>query len=304
MMRFIAAALSFALAAVPAAAEPPKVVATFSVLGDMVRNVGGDRVELTTLVGPDGDTELYQPTVADARALAEAKIVIMNGLNPEFEPWLEPLLKQAGFTGLRLVASEGVHTIIAAEEENRGGKAERAGTTIDQHAWHDASNGPVYVRNIVSALAKIDPANAAFYRERGEAYAAELRAVHDWAKTEIATVPKVKRKVITSHDGFQYLARGYGITMLAARGWSNDTEPSAADVARLIAQIRKEKVRAIFVENMNDPRLIKRIASEAGGFIGGTLYSDALSKSGTEADTYVKMMRANIGALKAGMLKN
>ena len=283
-----------------AAAEPVKVVATFSILGDMIKSVAGDRIALTTIVGGDGDSELYQPTPGDAKAVAEAKLLVMNGLNEEFEPWLDGLVKQANFRGAKLVASKGVKPMSEADEKGEGKDAAK----LDQHAWHDVANAIIYVRNIADGLAKADPANAAEYRGRADAYAKELRELDGWAKGEIAAVPKAKRKVITSHDAFQYLARAYGVTMIAARGWSNEREASAEDVARLLKQIRQDRVKAIFVENMNDPRLIQRIAQEAGATIGGTLYSDSLSKPGGEADSYVKMVHHNIAALKEAMLKN
>jgi zinc/manganese transport system substrate-binding protein len=285
-----------------AAAEPLKIVATFSVLGDMVATISGDRVALITIVGGDGDTELYQPTPADARALAEATMLVLNDINPEFEPWLDGLVRQSGFKGTRLVASRGAKIITEAEEE--GHDAGNGAPKSDQHAWHDLANGAVYARNIGEALAKADPANGDFYKTRADAYIADIKKLDAWAKAEIAQVPKAKRKVITSHDGFQYLGKAYGLKLVPARGWANDKEASADDIARLVRQIRQDKVRAIFVENMNDPRVIERVAQETGAVIGGTLYSDALSKPGGEADTYLKMMRHNIDALKAGMLKN
>ena len=284
------------------ATTPPRVVATFSVLGDMVQRIAGDHVTLTTIVGPDGDTESYEPTAADARAVAEADMLVMNGLNPEFEPWLGGLLMQTEVHGARCVASEGAHTIKKADEENTSGKFKPR--ELDQHAWHDAANGAIYAANIAAALIRLDPANADDYRAQADAYHRELLELDAWAKQRIADVPAAKRKVITSHDGFAYLARAYGITIIGARGWTNDTEPSAAQVARLIQQIRQDKVRAIFIENMNDPRLIERVAREAGATIGGTLYSDALSKPGGEADTYLKMVRHNVSTLKSAMLKN
>jgi zinc/manganese transport system substrate-binding protein len=285
-----------------AAAQPLKVVATFSVLGDMVAAIAGDRVSLATIVGGDGDTELYQPTPADARTLGDAKLLVMNDINPEFEPWLDGLIRQSDFKGTRLVASHGAKILTEAEEE--GGETGSAGPKSDQHAWHDLANGVIYARNIGEGLAKADPANADFYKSREDAYIAELKKLDAWAKAEIAEVPRAKRKVITSHDGFEYLGKAYGIRLIPARGWVNDKEPSAEDVARLVRQVRQDKVKAIFVENMNDPRVIRRVAQEAGATIGGTLYSDALSKPGGEADTYVKMFRHNIAALKAGMLRN
>ncbi|PWT90840.1 MAG: metal ABC transporter substrate-binding protein [Proteobacteria bacterium] len=295
---FIAAIM--ALAATPASAtEPPKVVATFSVLGDMIGRIAGDKVQLTTIVGGDGDCELYQPTAANARAVAQARLFVMNDLNPRFEPWAEPLLKRAAFRGTKLMASQGVNVIT--EYKPRGAVK---GPQVDQHAWHDPANGLVYVANIAEGLAQLDPANAAYYRAQADGYAGEIRALDAWAKSELAAIPSAKRRVITSHDGFEYLARAYEIEMTPARGMVNDTDPSAEDIARLIQQIRTTKVKAIFIENMNDPRLIERVAREAGASIGGTLYSDALSKPGGQADTYLKMIRHNIATLKAAMLKN
>src|SRR5216683_3227016 len=283
---FIAVVLALAATAARAA-ERPKVVATFSVLGDMIARIAGDKAHLTTIVGGDGDCELYQPTAADARAVAEARLFVMNDLNPRFEPWAEPLLKQAAFRGTKLVASQGVNVIM--DDRPRGAVK---GPQVDQHAWQDPANALVYVANIAEGLAQLDPANAAFYQAQADGYAREIRALDAWAKSELAAVPSAKRRVITSHDGFEYLARAY------------DTDPSADDIARLIQQIRTTKVKAIFIENMNDPRLIQRVAREAGASIGGTLYSDALSKPGGEADTYLKMVRHNVSALKAAMLKN
>lgn len=297
--RSFIAALAMFVAAPARAAERPKVVATFSVLGDMSGRIAGDKVHLTTIVGGDGDCELYQPTAADARAVAEARLFIMNDINPRFEPWAGPLLKRAAFRGTKLIASQGVNVVI--DDRPRGGAK---GPQADQHAWHDPANGLVYVANIAEALARLDPANAAFYRAQADSYAREIRALDAWAKSELAAIPGAKRRVITSHDGFEYLARAYDIEMTPARGAVNDTDPSADDIARLIQQIRTAKVKAIFIENMNDPRLIERVAREAGATIGGTLYSDALSKSGGEADTYLKMVRHNVSALKAAMLNN
>ena len=295
---FIAAIV--ALTAAPArAAERAKVVATFSVLGDMTARIAGDKVQLRTIVGGDGDCELYQPTAADARTVADARLFVMNGLNPRFEPWAEPLLKRAAFRGTKLVASQGVNVIV--DDRPRGAVK---GPQVDQHAWHDPANGLVYVANIAEGLARLDAPKAAFYRTQAEGYAGEIRSLDAWAKSELAAVPSAKRRVITSHDGFEYLARAYDIEVTPARGTVNDTDPSAEEIAKLIQQIRTTKVKAIFIENMNDPRLIERVAREAGATIGGTLYSDALSKQGGEADTYLKMVRHNVSALKAAMLKD
>src|SRR5215212_4674342 len=202
------------------AAERIKVVATFSVIGDMVANVGGDKVDLVTLVGPAGDTELFKPSLADGKSVAEAKIVFMNDLNDEFEPWLEPLLKQVKFSGAKIVVSRGVKTLSSTEE--RAPRNKSAEEEIDKHAV-------IYVRNIAAALVKGDPANASDYRLRADAYIKELQALDAWAKAEIAALPAAKRRFLASHDSLQYLAKAYGITLLSINGWTNNSEPSAAE---------------------------------------------------------------------------
>jgi zinc/manganese transport system substrate-binding protein len=284
------------------AADKPIVVATFSVLADMVANVSGDHVELATIVGPDADTELYQPTLADSRTVARARIVFMNDLNDEFEPWLEPLLKQVGFGGTKVVVSRGAKTLSGVEEHAISGK--ELAPAIDQHAWMDPRNGIVYVKNIAEALARTDPTNAADYRARAAAYIKELQAVDAWARAEMAAVPPAKRRIISSHDAFEYLAKAYSITLISVYGWTNKREPSAAEVSLLARQVDQEHVRALFLDSITDPRVMQRIATETGAAIGGMLYGDALSKPGGEADTYIQMLRYDIATLKAGMLKN
>ena len=301
--RFVVASVAILLSVgVAEAAERIKVVATFSVIGDMVTNVAGDRVDLVTLVGPGGDTELFKPSMADGKSVAEAKIVFMNDLNDEFEPWLEPLLKQVKFSGTKIVVSRGAKTFTSNEE--RAPRSKSAEEEIDQHAWLDPKNGVIYVRNIAAALAKSDPANAADYRARAAAYIKELQAIDAWAKAEIAALPPARRRVLASHDSLQYLAKAYGITLLSINGWTNNSEPSAAELARLAQQIRRENIHALFLDSITDPRAMQQIAKETGASIGGTLYGDALSKPGEEADTYLKMLRHDVATLKAGMMKN
>jgi len=301
--RVIFAGVAILLGASAAAAtERIKVVATFSVIGDMVANVAGDKVDLVTLVGPAGDTELFRPSLADGKSVAEAKIVFMNDLNDEFEPWLEPLLKQVKFSGAKIVVSRGVKTYTSTEERaprNKSGEEE-----IDQHAWLDPKNGVIYIRNIAAALVKNDPANAADYRLRADAYIKELQALDAWAKAEIAALPAAKRRFLASHDSLQYLAKAYGITLLSINGWTNNNEPSAAQLARLAKQVRQERIQALFLDSITDPRAMQQVAKETGASIGGTLYGDALSKPGGDADTYLKMLRHDVATLKAGMMKN
>jgi len=301
--RVIFAGVAILLGASAAGAtERIKVVATFSVIGDMVANVAGDKVDLVTLVGPAGDTELFKPSLADGKSVAEAKIVFMNDLNDEFEPWLEPLLKQVKFSGAKIVVSRGAKTLTSIEE--RAPRNKSVEEEIDQHAWLDPKNGVIYVRNIAAALVKGDPANAADYRARADAYIKELQALDAWAKAEIAALPAAKRRFLSSHDSLQYLAKAYGITLLSINGWTNNSEPSAAELARLAKQVRQERIHALFLDSITDPRAMQQVAKETGASIGGTLYGDALSKPGGDADTYLRMLRHNVATLKAGMMKN
>jgi zinc/manganese transport system substrate-binding protein len=294
---------TLALPVTPArAVDKQTIVATFSVLGDMVKNVASDHFDLVTIVGPDSDTELYQPTLADSHTVAGARLVFLNDLNDEFEPWLEPLLKQTGFAGTKVVASRGAKTITAEEEHPISGK--EAAPVIDQHAWMDPKNGIVYVRNIAQALARVDPGNSADYKARATAYIKELQALDAWLRNEMATVPQSKRRVIASHDSLQYLARACGITLISINGWTNKSEPSAAELARLAQQIEAEHVHALFLDSITDPRAMERISKETGATISGTLYGDSLSKPGSEADTYIAMIRHDVLTLKAGILKN
>jgi zinc/manganese transport system substrate-binding protein len=302
LFRSIIACVGILLVSGPtAAADKIKVVATFSVIGDMVATVAGDRVDLTTMVGPAGDTELFKPSLADGKSVAEAKIVFMNDLNDEFEPWLEPLLKRVKFGGTKVVVSRGAKTYSSSEERAPRGKTVEE---IDQHAWLDPKNGVIYVKNITAALARNDPANAAEYRARAAAYIKELQDLDAWAKAEVAAVPPAKRRILSSHDSLQYLAKAYGITMLSINGWTNNSEASASELASLTKQIRQEGIRALFLDSITDPRSMQQVAKETGAAIGGTLYGDALSKPGGEADTYLKMLRHDVTTLTAGMMKN
>jgi len=201
----------------------------------MVANVAGDHVDLVTIVGPNGDTELYRPTLADSRTIAGARIVFVNDLNDDFEPWLDPLLKQSGFIGTKVVASRGAKTITAEEEHPISGK--EAAPVIDQHAWLDPKNGVVYTKNIAQALERADPPNAVDYRARAASYTKQLLSLDAWMRNEMAAVPVAKRRIIASHDSLQYLAKACGITLISINGWTNKSEPSAAELAKLARQI-------------------------------------------------------------------
>lgn len=309
IFRTIAVAWFIAVAATTTvAAAPLKVVASFSILGDMVVQVGGELVAVRTLVGPDGDAHVYQPTPGDAQAVAGAGLVVVNGLG--FEGWLDRLIGAAGYRGQVVTASSGVAAQTMVEEEEEGGVT-RPGRKLvspkrveDPHAWQDLRNGVIYVRNIAEGLAAADPANAATYRARAQAYARELTALDRWVRDTLEPIPADRRKVITGHDAFGYFANAYGVMFTAPVGISTEAEPTAADVARLIRQIRQEHVKALFVENMTDPRLIEQIGRETGAEPGGTLYADALSQAAGPAPTYVAMFRHNTALLAAAMRRN
>ncbi len=303
IVRPLGAALAALLLAAPGqAADRIPVIATFSVIADMLANVGGDHIDITTIVGAGGDCELYQPTPADVAKLASTRAVFLNDLNDEFEPWLEPLLKQAAFKGAKVVVTRGVHTLTAEEEHPVSGR--QLPTAIDQHAWLDPRNGIIYVRNVAEALARLDPADAADFRARAAAYTKQLQALDDWARKEMAGVPVSKRRALSSHNSLQYIANAYGITLLTVNGWTNKSEPSAAELAKLARQIRAARVKALFLDSITDPRAMQRIAAETGATIGGTLYGNSLSPAGGEADSYLKMLRHDVTTLKAGMLSN
>lgn len=295
---FLAALATLAVAATSPswAADKLKVVTTFTILGDMVRNVGGEHTALTTLVGPDGDAHVYEPTPADARALAEADLVIVNGLG--FEGWIGRLVKASGYKGPVVVASDGISALKAEEDQGHAqAHAEKDKDhdhgELDPHAWQDLANGRLYVANIARALAAADPAHADDYRRRAESYDGELVALDRDIRSRLDTVPADRRKVITSHDAFQYFGRAYGIDFHAPVGLSTESEPSAGEVAALIRQMRNEGIQALFVENITDPRLVQQLAREAGAVIGGTLYSDSLSGPTGPAPTYLDMFRHN-----------
>jgi len=276
------------------AAEPLSVVASFSILGDLVQVVGGDRVKVATLAGPEADAHEFNPSPEHAKAVLGAKLFVVNGLN--FEPWAQKLAKSAGYKGETVVASQGVKARQMAAE------AGHAHAELDPHAWQNPLNVVQYVSNIAAGLAKADPSGAATYQANAEAYAKQLKDFDAQAKAQFDAITPAKRKVITSHDAFGYLAARYGITMLAPEGVNTDSEPSAKHVAQLIRQIKREKIKAVFVENMSNPKLIEQLSQDAGVRVGATLYSDALSQASGPAPTYMKMMNHNLTQLVAGML--
>jgi zinc/manganese transport system substrate-binding protein len=287
------------------AQEKLPVVASFSILGDLVKNVGGDRVALTTLVGPDGDAHVYSPTPADAKKVAEAKLVFVNGLG--FEGWMERLVEASDSKAEVVTASAGVVPIPGEEEEDHDHAAgnkqaeEHEHGANDPHAFQSIPNGKIYVANIRDALIKADPAGKADYEANAAGYLAKLDALDAEVRAAVGHIPEGQRKIITSHDAFGYFGKTYGFEFLAPQGISTDAEPSARDVAALVKQIKADGVKAIFVENITDKRLIEQIARESGAVIGGELFSDALSPPDGPAGTYIDMFRHNIRALSAAL---
>jgi zinc/manganese transport system substrate-binding protein len=262
------------------------VVASFSILGDLVKNVGGDKVDVATLVGPNGDVHVYTPAPSDAKKNADARLLVMNGLG--LEGWLPRLVQSAGSKATIVTASNGIAPL-------------QLGSDADPHAWQSVANVRIYVANIRDALIAADPADAAVFRANAERYLGELNALDAEVRAAIAKIPPERRKVITTHNAFGYFAAAYGVTFVAPVGVSTESEPSARDIATLIQQIKAEKIPAVFLENLGDDRLIRRIAAETGAKAGGTLYSDSLTDEKGPAPTYIALVRHNIKALTSAL---
>jgi zinc/manganese transport system substrate-binding protein len=299
----ILAALAAASAILPASAQQEatklKVVTTFSILGDFAREVGGDRVDVTTLVGPNGDIHVYTPTPADAEAIKNARLVIVNGLG--LEGWLPRLVKSSGSNATIVVATHGTvpRKVAASEILSR----DRGAGSVDPHAWQSVPNAETYVANIRDAMVAADPANAVAYTANASAYQARLEALDGEVRRALAPIPSNRRMVISTHDAFGYFAAAYGITFVAPEGVSTETEPSAQDIASIIAQIKKEKIPAVFLESTSDPRLMRQIASETGAKLGGTLYSDSLTGKNGAAPGYIEMVRHNVRTIASALAK-
>ncbi|MHC2256038.1 zinc/manganese transport system substrate-binding protein [Bradyrhizobium embrapense] len=270
------------------AEERIKVVASFSILADMVRNVGGNDVDVAALVGPDGDAHVYAPTPADAKKVADARLLVINGLG--FEGWLPRLLQASGSKAPVVVATKGI-------------MPRKMGGHDDPHAWQSVANAKIYVVNIRDALIAAAPDHAGVFKANADAYLAKLEALDREVHEAVARVPEARRKVISTHGAFGYFADAYGVTFFAPQSVSTDSEPSARDIAAIIAQIKVAKIPAVFLENISDPRLVERIAAETGAKVGGTLYSDSLTGEKGQAPTYIDMVRHNIKAL-TGALAN
>ena len=304
------------------AEEPIPVVATFSILGDMVERIGGEHIALTTLVGPDGDSHVYQPTPKAARSVAESDVLFLNGL--DFEGWLERLAEAASFDGAMVVATNGVVPIAFDDhndhddekhddhddhddekhddhddhdDEKHDDHAGHNHGAFDPHAWQSLENAVIYANNIAAGLAQADPENAGDYYANRAAFVAEVEMLSADIEAMMKSLPADKRTVVTPHDAFGYFAATYDLTFVAPQGMSTESEVSAGDVAALITQIREESISAVFIESITDNRMMEQIANETGATIGGTLYSDALSAKSGPASTYLDMMRHNATTL-------
>ena len=285
-MRFVLLLALLIVASPLHAAERLNVVASFSILADFVRNVGGDRVNLTTLVGPDSDVHVYTPAPGDAKRIAEAKLVVVNGLG--LEGWLPRLVQSAGSKATVVTASAGIAPL-------------KLGSAADPHAWQSVPNARIYVTDIAEALAAADPADAEFFRAQAKAFLEKLETLDREVRETIGKIPPDRRKVISTHDAFGYFAAEYGVQFVAPLGVSTETEPSARDIAAIIGQIKAQKIPAVFLENISDDRLIRRIAAETGAKVGGTLISDGLTGEKGPAPTYIDMVRHNIKALTSAL---
>ncbi|WEX79447.1 zinc ABC transporter substrate-binding protein AztC (plasmid) [Sinorhizobium numidicum] len=303
------------LAASASAAEL-KVVASFSIIADFAKNVGGYRAEIATLVPVDGDAHVYEPRPADAAALEQADVVLTNGL--QFEGFMSRLIETSGTKAPVIEVSKGIEPLKAAEEEGAQHESEEHATAenghdhgheghhhhgeFDPHAWQSIHNAKIYVKNIADAFCQADKAGCATYAANSEAYLAKLGELEAEVKAAIDAIPQDKRTIITSHDAFGYFEHDYGLKFIAPESISTEAEASAADVARLVDQVKEEKASAIFVESITNPRLIEQIAGETGLKVGGTLYSDALSGEDGPAATYIDMFRYNVNTIKAAIL--
>jgi zinc/manganese transport system substrate-binding protein len=272
------------------ATDKIKAVASFSILADMVGQVGGDRVNVIALVEPDGDAHVYEPTPADARNLAAANILFVNGHG--FEGWMDRLEKSSGFKGKTVTASTGVTSRQMVEDEKK---------ITDPHAWQSLANGKLYVANIRDGLIAVDPEGKVIYEANAAKYLDEIAKEEAIVTETLAKLPEARRKIITSHDAFGYFGEAYGLEVIAPEGVSTESEASAKDVAKIIRQIKAEKIPAVFMENITDHRLLDQIAKETGAKIGGTLYTDALSPPSGPAATYLDMFRNNIETLSEAL---
>lgn len=309
-------AASYMYAPLPIAASDSRtpVVASFSILADLTREVGGDRVSVTSLVGPGGDVHVFSPAPADAARIANARLLVTNGL--ALEGWLPRLMSASGAKAPIVVASKGINaahmdeTASAHDHTGEDHASHDHGThdhgthdhgNLDPHAWQDVANVKAYVRNIRDGLIAVDPDGRASYETNADAFLARLDTLDAELRRRMSAIPAERRRIVTTHDAFGYFGRAYGLQLTAPQGRSTEAEASAADVARVIREIRATKAPAVFVENISDPRLMQRIGKETGAIVGGRLYTDSLSPPDGPAPTYIHMMRRNMETLEKAL---
>lgn len=268
------------------------IVVSFSILKDLVENIGGEHVKVFSLVGPNGDAHIFEPTPDSSALISKADLVVTNGLG--FEGWIDRLIEATNYKGPISVASQGIPSRRAAEGKE----------ILDPHAWHDVMHVMTYAKNISKALVACDPAHQKVYRKRTQAYLKKLEALHKWILDEFKTVPLEKRRLITAHDAFHYFADRYRIQVLSPQGITTGAEPSAKALAELMVQIKKEGIKALFLENMTNPKLMEQLSRDSGIAPAGTLYSDALSEKGEGGETYEQMMRHNVTLIKKAISLN
>jgi zinc/manganese transport system substrate-binding protein len=294
MIKTLAFALALSISGMASAsAAPLKAVASITIIADLVHQVGGDLVEVKSIVGPNGDAHSYEPKPQDSKTLSEAQIVFVNGLG--LDPWIEKMTTSSGFKGPLVITTQGIKT----HEFQEDGKK-----VVDPHAWQDLSNGQIYVANIAKALCAVDSKDCATFNANATAYSAKLAALDKDLKTRFAALPEASRQVVTTHDAFGYFAIAYGLHFLAPEGFATEAEPSAAAVAKLVRQIKHDKIKALFFENMSDNRVIEAIAKETGVRAGPPLYADALSKPGEPGATYLAMFKYNTDTLLKALSGN
>jgi zinc/manganese transport system substrate-binding protein len=270
-------------------ADKIKAIATISIIGDVLKNVARDSVNLIVLVGANGDAHEYEPIPADSVNIAKADIIFENGLH--LEHWLDKLYTASGSKAKRIVVSQGVTPRIFENNPQE----------TDPHAWQDVTNVIIYTQNVRDALIAIDPANKDKYFANAKDYIEKLQSLDSWVKAELALIPVEKRKLVTNHDALGYFANRYGFKIIGAVIPSATTEAadlSAQQTIQLLEIIKSNGVHAIFSENMANPNLVETLSKEAGVQVGPDLYTDTLDPVGSQGDTYLKMIRYNVGVFQ------
>lgn len=290
-------AQTWAQSKAPAATGPIAVLASTTILQDWVQQVGGDAVKVQSLIGPDSDPHVFQPSPRDAQRVAQANVLVLNGLG--LEGWQQRLIASSHFQGRLVIASQGVKALDATAEGESQDSHEHG--RYDPHYWQDPRQAMIAVRNITEGLIAVRPQQAEAFKARSQAYLAQLEKLDQSIRARFNAIPKAQRRIVTSHDAFGYFGHNYGLSLIPLTGWTSASAASAKTVASAVTQLRQGHARALFLENISDPRLIEQIARESGVRVGGTLYSDALSAPGTAADSYLKMVAANASTLLAAL---